>query len=57
MILPGFAPFHWTSPRPGSTVRPSKRRPLLRRMVAAGLLGRKTGRGFFSYEGNAMFGA
>jgi 3-hydroxybutyryl-CoA dehydrogenase len=25
--------------------------PLLRRMVAAGLLGRKTGRGFFSYAG------
>jgi 3-hydroxybutyryl-CoA dehydrogenase len=31
--------------------------PLLRRMVAAGLLGRKTGRGFFSYQGHAMFGA
>ena len=31
--------------------------PLLRRMVAAGLLGRKTGRGFFNYERNAMFGA
>jgi 3-hydroxybutyryl-CoA dehydrogenase len=31
--------------------------PLLRRMVAAGLLGRKSGRGFFDYEGNAMFGA
>lgn len=31
--------------------------PLLRRMVAAGLLGRKSGRGFFSYQGNAMFGA
>ncbi len=30
--------------------------PLLRRMVAAGRLGRKTGRGFFEYEGNAMFG-
>jgi 3-hydroxybutyryl-CoA dehydrogenase len=31
--------------------------PLLRRMVAGGLLGRKSGRGFFVYEGNAMFGA
>jgi 3-hydroxybutyryl-CoA dehydrogenase len=31
--------------------------PLLRRMVAAGWLGRKSGRGFFSYDGNAMFGA
>ncbi|MGB7181291.1 MAG: 3-hydroxyacyl-CoA dehydrogenase family protein [Burkholderiaceae bacterium] len=31
--------------------------PLLRRMVAAGHLGRKSGRGFFTYEGNAMFGA
>jgi 3-hydroxybutyryl-CoA dehydrogenase len=31
--------------------------PLLRRMVAAGLLGRKSGRGFFNYEGKAMFGA
>jgi 3-hydroxybutyryl-CoA dehydrogenase len=30
--------------------------PLLRRMVAAGHLGRKTGRGFFTYDGNAMFG-
>jgi 3-hydroxybutyryl-CoA dehydrogenase len=30
--------------------------PLLRRMVAAGLLGRKSGRGFFAYEGGAMFG-
>lgn len=31
--------------------------PLLRRMVAAGLLGRKSGRGFYNYDGNAMFGA
>ncbi len=31
--------------------------PLLRRMVAAGQLGRKSGRGFFAYEGNALFGA
>jgi len=30
--------------------------PLLRRMVAAGHLGRKSGRGFYVYEGNAMFG-
>ena len=30
--------------------------PLLRRMVAAGRLGRKTGRGFFTYDGSAMFG-
>jgi len=31
--------------------------PLLKRMVAADLLGRKSGRGFVDYEGNAMFGA
>ncbi|MBN9439621.1 3-hydroxyacyl-CoA dehydrogenase family protein [Bosea sp. (in: a-proteobacteria)] len=31
--------------------------PLLRRMTSAGLLGRKAGRGFFTYDGNAMFGA
>ena len=31
--------------------------PLLRRMVAAGLLGRKSGRGFYAYERDAMFGA
>jgi 3-hydroxybutyryl-CoA dehydrogenase len=31
--------------------------PLLRRMVAAGLLGRKSGRGFYTYERDAMFGA
>jgi 3-hydroxybutyryl-CoA dehydrogenase len=30
--------------------------PLLRRMVAAGHLGRKSGRGFYHYDGNAMFG-
>ena len=30
--------------------------PLLRRMVAAGHLGRKSGRGFYVYEGSAMFG-
>ena len=29
---------------------------LLRRMVAAGHLGRKTGRGFFAYEGKGMYG-
>jgi 3-hydroxybutyryl-CoA dehydrogenase len=31
--------------------------PLLRRMVAAGQLGRKSGHGFYSYGGNTMFGA
>jgi 3-hydroxybutyryl-CoA dehydrogenase len=30
--------------------------PLLRRMVAAGLLGRKSGRGFFTYDATKMFG-
>ncbi len=30
--------------------------PLLRRMVAAGHLGRKSGRGFYTYEGSSMFG-
>lgn len=30
--------------------------PLLRRMVAAGHLGRKSGRGFYTYDGNTMFG-
>jgi 3-hydroxybutyryl-CoA dehydrogenase len=31
--------------------------PLLRRMVAAGILGRKTKRGFFEYSRDAVFGA
>lgn len=30
--------------------------PLVKRMIAAGQLGRKAGRGFFGYQGNAMFG-
>ena len=30
--------------------------PLLRRMVAAGRLGRKSGRGFYDYSSDAMFG-
>ena len=31
--------------------------PLVRRMVAAGHLGRKTGQGFYTYKAGAMFGA
>ena len=31
--------------------------PLLKRMVAAGHLGRKSGRGFYVYDGDSMFGA
>jgi 3-hydroxybutyryl-CoA dehydrogenase len=30
--------------------------PLVKRMIAAGHLGRKSGQGFFNYSGNAMFG-
>jgi 3-hydroxybutyryl-CoA dehydrogenase len=29
---------------------------LVKRMIAAGQLGRKSGRGFYTYQGNAMFG-
>jgi 3-hydroxybutyryl-CoA dehydrogenase len=29
---------------------------LVKRMIAAGQLGRKTGQGFYAYRGNAMFG-
>lgn len=31
--------------------------PLVKRMIAAGHLGRKSGRGFYTYEGNAMYGS
>lgn len=31
--------------------------PLVRRMIAAGHLGRKSGRGFYTYDGNSMYGA
>jgi 3-hydroxybutyryl-CoA dehydrogenase len=31
--------------------------PLVKRMIAAGHLGRKTGQGFYTHSGNAMFGA
>ena len=30
--------------------------PLVKRMIAAGHLGRKSGRGFYTYQGDAMFG-
>jgi len=30
--------------------------PFVKRMIAAGHLGRKSGRGFYTYQGNAMFG-
>ncbi len=31
--------------------------PLVKRMIAAGHIGRKTGRGFYSYDNDVMFGA
>jgi 3-hydroxyacyl-CoA dehydrogenase len=31
--------------------------PLVKRMIGAGLLGRKSGKGFHSYENNKIFGA
>jgi 3-hydroxybutyryl-CoA dehydrogenase len=31
--------------------------PLVKRMIGAGLLGRKSGQGFYSYENNKIFGA
>jgi 3-hydroxybutyryl-CoA dehydrogenase len=31
--------------------------PLVKRMIGAGLLGRKSGHGFHSYENNKIFGA
>ncbi len=34
----------------------AKTPPLVKRMIAAGHLGRKTGQGFFKYSGNAIFG-
>ena len=30
--------------------------PLVKRMIAAGQLGRKSGRGFYTYKDSAMFG-
>ncbi len=41
----------------GSTHEPRAAAPaLVKRMIAAGQLGRKTRQGFYSYRGNAMFG-
>jgi 3-hydroxybutyryl-CoA dehydrogenase len=41
-----------------STHEPRAAAPaLVKRMIAAGHLGRKTGQGFYKYQGNAMFGA